>query len=144
MSENQYINCLIKRKKQNQAEIDAVKESIKRKNTAIDRCCEAYEEGIYTKEKYFNRVNVLEAELQALEGRLKELHAVKFDEVDNVKRQIPILEKVISKYWELDAVAKNDILKSLIEKIEYTKTEKKRSKFTNNAELVNLKIYMKI
>ena len=58
------------------------------------------------------------------------------EEMENIKTGIPILEKCIQKYDQLDVVAKNEILRSLIEKIEYEKKERGKT--------FQLKIYMKI
>lgn len=110
---------------------------IKKKETMIERCCELLEEGIYTKEKYFSRVKNLEGELHELvEYRQSLEHNTEDDELDRIKTGIPILEKCLRKYHQLDVRTKNDMLRSLIEKVEYIKTEK-GSDF-------DLKIFMKI
>lgn len=57
-------------------------------------------------------------------------------EIESIKTGIPILERCIRKYHEMSIEAKNEILRSLIEKIEYNKSERGKS--------FQLKIYMKI
>ena len=54
-----------------------------------------------------------------------------------------MLEKVLKEYWNLNSVDKNTLLKSIIEKVEYTKTKRKQKKdeVDNNFEL---KIFYKI
>ena len=110
---------------------------IKKKDAMLERCCELLEEGIYTKEKYFSRVKILENELNGLLETRQQLTDDRDDqELESIKTGIPILEKCLEKYHELDVKAKNDILRSLIEKIEYNKPERGKT--------FQLKIYMKI
>ena len=110
---------------------------IKKKDAMLERCCELLEEGIYTKEKYLSRVKILEDELNGLLATRQQLNDDKDEqEMESIKTGIPILERCIRKYHEMSIEAKNEILRSLIEKIEYNK-QARREKF-------NLKIYMKI
>ena len=110
---------------------------IKKKDAMLERCCELLEEGIYSKEKYLQRVKILEDELNGLLETRQQLSDDKDEqEIESIKTGIPILERCILKYDQMDVKAKNEILRSLIEKIEYNKQSRKE-KFT-------LKIYMKI
>ena len=110
---------------------------IKKKDAMLERCCELLEEGIYTKEKYLQRVKILEDELNGLLETRQQLSDDKDEqEIESIKTGIPILERCIQKYDELDVKAKNEILRSLIDKIEYNK-QSRQEKFS-------LKIYMKI
>lgn len=133
--------------KKNQIELekDVILNEIAKKEKMIDRCCEMLEEGIYTKEKYLTRVNVLESDLKALKSNLEGLN-VPLDEDVKVMKAIPILENVLNEYWNLSVSGKNAILKSIISKIEYLKTEKNSNsnKPNQNLDLINLKIYLKI
>lgn len=128
-------------------EKDIILYEINKKENMLERCCEMLEEGIYTKEKYLTRVNVLEKDLKALKLNLNDLNNKLFDD-DNerVTRAIPILENVLKEYWNLSTDGKNAILKSIIDKIEYTKTERNANsnKLNQNPNLINLKIYLKI
>ena len=110
---------------------------IKKKDAMLERCCELLEEGIYSKEKYLSRVKILEDELNGLLETRQQLTDDRDDqELESIKTGIPILEKCLEKYDELDVKAKNEILRSLIDKIEYTKQERGKS--------FQLKIFMKI
>ena len=110
---------------------------IKKKDAMLERCCELLEEGIYTKEKYLSRVKILEDELNGLLETRQQLNDDKDEqEMESIKTGIPILERCIQKYHDMDVKAKNEILRSLIEKIEYNKPERGKS--------FQLKIYMKI
>ena len=116
---------------------------INKKSAMIDKCCELLEEGIYTKQKYLSRVNVLEEDLKALNSNLESLNATSFDESDRYKNAIPILSNVLDVYPTLTPQEKNDILKTIIDRIEYTKN-KRNTVHTKNDFLFNLKIFLKI
>ena len=132
-----------KLKEEKEKNIILIKSNILKKKDAIDRCCEMLEEGIYTKERYVERVNVLENDLKELNAKLKELSIIEIDEEDRALKAIPILENVLNEYHNLSIVDKNTLLKSIIEKVEYTKTQRNsyKSKKDNN---FSLKIYLKI
>lgn len=116
---------------------DRIDAEINKKESMLERCCELLEEGIYTKEKYLQRVKILEDDLAGLlETKNQISYSHDEEEMENIKTGIPILEKCIQKYDQLDVVAKNEILRSLIDKIEYEKKERGKT--------FQLKIYMKI
>ena len=114
-----------------------IEAEINKKESMLERCCELLEEGIYSKEKYLSRVKILEDELA---GLLETKNQIAYDqdeeEMENIKTGIPILERCIRKYDDMSVEAKNEILRSLIEKIEYEKHQRGK-KF-------QLKIFMKI
>lgn len=116
---------------------------ITKKENMINKCSELLEEGIYNKEKYLSRVNILEEELKALKTNLEAINSTSFDEVDKYKNAIPILKNVLEKYWSLNAGEKNQLLKSIIERVEYTKT-KRNNRHNMEIPLFNLKIFLKI
>lgn len=116
---------------------DRIDAEINKKESMLERCCELLEEGIYTKEKYLQRVKILEEELVGLQETKNQIsYSHDEEEMANIKTGIPILEKCLQKYHELDVVAKNEILRSLIDKIEFEKESRGKS--------FDLKIYMKI
>lgn len=134
---------LKKKKDQIENEKSILLKEISKKESMIDRCCEMLEEGIYTKEKYLKRVNTLESELNALKSNLEGLNNISFNDEEKALRTIPILEKVLDEYWNLTGKQKNEILKSFIEKIEYTKTTSTRGQIANDKP-IELKIYLRI
>lgn len=133
-----------KKKEAVQTEINLINNEINKKEKMIDKCCEMLEEGIYTKEKYLTRVNILEQDLKALKTNLEDILAISFDETDRMKNAIPILTKVLDEYWNLTPIEKNNLLKSIIDKVEYTKTEQYARKGPHDLSLINLKVYLKI
>ena len=118
------------------AEINIIEQAIKKKDKALDTCCELLEDGVYTREQYFKRVNILNEERDALQANLEALRAISDDKSESIRSAVPILEKCIEKYYELDPKDKNLILKSLIDRIDYNKRISKGD-FT-------LKIFLKI
>lgn len=140
---NNYENEMKSKQDSIKKEIAIIESEILKKENMINRACEMLEEGIYSKEKYLSRVNILEDDLKALKSNLKDLKTINYDETERYKTAIPILEKVLEKYWDLKPKHKNDLLKSIIEKIEYTKTER-NTKGNINPDLVDLKIFLKI
>ena len=109
----------------------------------FDRACEMLELGVYTKEKYLERVNILESDIKALKERITALQSSFNNEESRVRKAIPILEKCLDAYWGLNAQEKNDLLKSFIDHIEYSKTVR-NTRWNHNLDDMQLKIYLKI
>ena len=125
-------------------EIKLLNKEINKRNKMIDKACEMLELGVYSKEKYLSRVNILESELNVLEANLKAIKdTLVICEDKKIRKAIPIFEKVLDEYWSFDVKQKNDILKSIIERIEYTKTIR-NNKWNNNSDDLDLKIFLKI
>lgn len=134
----------IEKKKQGiENEKKLILNEINKKSSMVDKCCELLEEGVYSKQKYLERVSVLEKDLAALKSNLKVLNETSFDESERCKNAIPILTNVLDKYWDLDPQGKNDILKSIISSVEYTKS-KRNTVHTKNEIFFDLKIFLKI
>ena len=117
-------------------EIKIIEQAIVKKEKALDTCCELLEDGIYTRDQYLKRVNVLNEERDALKSNLAALRDISEDKSESIRTRVPILEKCIEQYFNLDMKARNIMLKSLIEKIEYNKRVS-RGDFS-------LKIFLKI
>lgn len=132
-----------KKKQQNKIEIDLVNKEIEKKRTMLNRCDEMLEEGIYSKEKYLSRVNVLSNDLKLLESNLEALNGISYSDLDNKKNAIPIMSKVLDEYWNLEAPQKNELLKSIIERIEYEKDEK-NTRYNPDEIKFKLKIFLKL
>ena len=101
------------------------------------------EEGIYSKDRYLERVQAIEEDLKVLNLKYEELSIIEVDAEDRVKKAIPILENVLKEYWNLNSSDKNTLLKTIIDKVEYTKTKRKsiKDEVDNNFDL---KIFLKI
>lgn len=115
-------------------EIKIIEQAIKKKDKALDTCCELLEDGVYTRDQYFKRLNILKEERDALQANLEALRDISDDNSESIRSAVPILSRCIEKYPELDIQDKNKILKSIIDKIDYSKTSKGS---------FDLKIYLK-
>lgn len=84
------------------------------------------EQGLYDKSTFIDRSNFLKSKINDSEKKLKELllEKDKFEEKINSKKDIvPKIQNVIDTYYETDdAKQKNLLLKSVLQKVEYTKT----------------------
>ena len=131
-------------KKQNQEkELELLNKELIKKDKMMNKACEMLEMGVYSKEKYLSRVNILEQEKNDIRDNIRKLKANNLDENIRIKKAIPILEKVLDEYWNLSAQEKNDLLKTIIEKIEYTKTTR-NTRWNKDLDNLNLKIFLKI
>ena len=132
-----------KQNKARDAEIALLQKEIDKKKGMFDRACEMLELGVYTKEKYLERVNILESDISALQAQITALQASYNNEEARVRKAIPILEKCLDAYWGLNAQEKNDLLKSFIDHIEYKKTQR-NTRWDKTLDDLELKIYLKI
>jgi len=102
---------------------------------AIDRISEAYEEGVYTSQQYFERTEKRKENLAYTDGEIAKLEASIPDTSEQqaiIKNLYDILE--IMNDAEMSASAKNKFLKKVIDKVEFSRD--------NNNEFV-LDIYVK-
>lgn len=122
------------------AEIELLENELEKKNKMLDKACEMLEMGVYSLEKYQKRAEILEEEKRVISERIEELQNVQDDGLKQIKKAVPILEKCLAEYYTLDVQGRNDLLKSIIEKVEYTK----KNKFYEGADDMALKIFLKI
>lgn len=113
------------------------------KEQMLEKACELLEMGVYTLDKYKSRVNTLENEKEALQAELCALNRNDFEKVERAKSAVPILERCLVEYWNLDAQSKNDLLKSIVARVEYSKS-KRNTRWNSNAGDMKLKIYLNI
>ena len=125
-----------------QNEIKIIKRQIAKKEQMLNKACEMLELGVYSLDKYLERSSTITKEKEALQLQLDAVDNAPLKNVVRVKKAIPILEKCLDEYWELDVQARNDMLKAIIQKVEYSKT--KRNKKGSTADNMELKIYLKI
>ena len=104
-------------------EIELLNTELNKKLDMIERACEMLESGIYTKDLFTRRVSILEADVKELKENIEALKNKPLDDDKKAYKAIPILEKVLEKYNKLDTKEKNLILKSIIEKVEYTRLQ---------------------
>lgn len=127
--------------------IVSAKKELERENTKLDKIYDFLENGIYSKDEFINRSKTIKENIVNLESKLSEYNELlnKNTEIQNEKEtMIPKLENVIDLYDKLKtAEDKNILLKSIIARVTYLKTEKaiKKNSDPTNFEL---HIYPKI
>ena len=102
-------------------EIDLINKEITKKDNMITRACELLEEGIYSKDKYLERVNILNKDIETLKSTLIKLQATTFEEHRKITTAVPILNKVLADYYKVGIEERNLLLKSIIKRVDYSK-----------------------
>jgi len=104
---------------------------IVQKNRAYD----LLEQGIYTTDVFFERTNILNKEIENINANINEINLkIENNNKSHLETFYPQLDKLISLYDKLSSEDKNMLLKSIINNIEYTKTNK-NGRFDKNAEM---------
>lgn len=108
--------------------IATTKKELEKENTKLDKIYDFLESGIYGKDDFINRSKAIKENIENLETKLNKYNEIlnKNTEIQNEKEtMIPKLENVIDLYDKLEtAEDKNILLKSIIAKVTYLKTEK--------------------
>ncbi len=110
----------------------ATKKELKKENFKLNKVYNFLENGIYTKDEFINRSKSIKDNIEILENKLKKYTEFlnKNTEIQQQKETIILkLENVIDLYYKLESAEdKNILLKSIIAKITYLKTEKSKKK----------------
>ena len=124
-----------------------IKKELEKENMKLDKIYDFLENGIYSNDEFVNRSKVIKDNIESLETKLEEYNSLlqKNTEIQTQKETtIPKLENVIDLYDRLEtAEDKNFLLKSIIAKITYLKTEK-AIKSDSDPTNFELHIYPKI
>lgn len=127
--------------------IASTRKELEKENAKLDKIYDFLENGIYNKDEFVNRSISIKDNIENLESKLDEYNSLlqKNVEMQNEKdTAIPKLENVIELYDKLEtAEDKNILLKSIIAKVTYLKTEKAIKKDSNPTDF-ELHIYPKI
>lgn len=100
------------------------KEILKLKNQ-LTKACELLELGAYSIELFKERSAAINNKIESLEKEKAELKELsKNNLIEKITQYIPLLENCINTYYDLDLEAKNKLLKDLILKVYYLKTDK--------------------
>ena len=127
--------------------ITNIKKELEIEKSKLNKIYDFFENEIYNKDEFIIRSNSIKENIENLENKLEEYNNLlnKNNEIKNVQKTvIPKLENIIDLYYKLEnAEDKNILLKSIIYKVNYLKTEKciKKESNLNNFELY---IYPKI
>ena len=127
--------------------ISDTKKDLEKENNKLNKIYDFLENGIYNKDEFINRSKSIKDTIENLENKLKEYTELlnKNAEMQQQKKvMMPKLENVIDLYYKLECSEdKNILLKSILAKVTYLKTEKatKKDSAPTNFELY---IYPKI
>lgn len=126
-----------------QKSIATTKKELDKEFSKLNKIYDFLENGIYSKDEFINRSKAIKENIEGLESKLKKYNELlnKNNEIQNEKEtMIPKLENVIDLYDKLEtAEDKNILLKSIIAKITYLKTEKS---IKNNSNPTNFELYI--
>ena len=137
-----YEEEIIKDSQNNAKQLKRVEDKIAALKKALKNIRRDYNMELFTYEEYMEDKADYEAELKELEEIRKTLaNADKEEKIHRYKKAVPKLETAINQYNEFSLPQKNQILKSLIEEIVYTKMENGR--WNKDADFA-LEITMKI
>lgn len=114
----------IKDSKSKQTQINAIEKAIKKATKQKDSLYDFLEQGIYTTEVFLERSSKLDLKLKEYNNQLNELK----NKTENIDYHIlaPKIEAVLKEYKNSDVITKNRLLKSVINKIIYTKETSSR------------------
>ena len=127
--------------------IASTKKELEKENAKLDKIYDFLENEIYNKDEFINRSKAIKENIENLESKLEEYNFLlqKNTKIRNQKKIIGSkLESIIDLYYNLEtAEDKNILLKSIISKVTYLKTEKVIKKDSNPTNF-ELHIYPKI
>lgn len=127
--------------------IISVQKKIEKAESKLNKIYDFFESGIYNKGEFINRSQSIKESIKSLELKLEEYNSLlqKNMNMQNEKETIiPKLENVIDLYDKLEtAEDKNILLKSILAKVTYLKTEKSTKKDSTPTNF-ELHIYPKI
>lgn len=127
--------------------IISVKKEIEKENKKLNKIYDFFENDIYSIDDFSSRAKVIKENITKLEDKLKEYEKILLEN-EEIKKQkeivIPKFENVIDLYYKLEnAEDKNTLLKSILAKVTYLKTEKSIKKDSDPTNF-ELRIYPKI
>ena len=128
-----YEDELKSKRQERDEEIVRITHAIEKQHNALNVACDMLENGVYTMDLFKSRSAIIEKKIETLNAQLYELQSLEIKEDERANKAVPILSKVIDKYDTLDVIEKNNLLKQIIKRIEYTRLEED---YTLNIELL--------
>lgn len=133
--------------KDKEAAIQQTKQQLDKINEQRERIFTFLEQGIYTPEIFTERNKRLSDQIDKIENTIRMLERdlkILKEQADKNEVFIPKAEHILDAYMQLkSAVAKNENLKEIVEKVEYIKTEPNRKGNRENANF-RIRIYPKV
>lgn len=105
---------------QAEAEVKILEKALKEKEAQYNRACELLEKEVYTPELFKQRGQLLCNDMDEIKAQLtqaRETLAGEKKRVELIKKGVPKLDIILSRYWKLDTEGKNQLLKSIVKKI---------------------------
>lgn len=125
----------------------SIEKEIKKENEKLNKLYDFLENGIYSSEEFISRSKTIKETIKNLETKLNEYSTtLNSNEKSQSEKKsiIPKLENVIDLYYKLEtAEDKNILLKSILAKVTYLKTEK-AIKHNSDPTNFELNIYPKL
>lgn len=119
--------------------LDIINNEIEKENQKLNRLRDFLEEGLYDKETFLQRSSVIKNNIELLQANKQKIESeneeIKFKKIESF---IPKLYECINIYDKLSIADKNNMLKSIIEKVVYHKTNSRKE---ND---LRLDVYLKI
>lgn len=126
----------------NQQSIDNYLIELEKSKNQLNKTYDLLEQEIYTKEVFIERSNTLKAQIKEINSNIENLREEKekfLKRKNNKEILVPKIENVIDSYYQTDNIElKNKLLKSVLEKVTYTKINPK------NKDDFKLTLYPKI
>lgn len=108
----------------NKKSVTKIEKDIQLKETQLKNSRIAFEQGADTLEEYIARKKELLNELEVLKEDLKiAMQEDEEEKIITIKKSLPILKQVFDKYYNLDPQDRNELLKSVINRVLYVKTK---------------------
>ncbi len=113
-------------------------------NEQKERTYDLLEQGIYTPDVFQSRLKIISDKIQAVSMEISDLkHSIETDQEASyaVNTFIPRFQNILEVYHSIDDIpTRNEMLKSIIDHVEYTKAERNR-KFSRDNANFNLTIH---
>ena len=120
-------------------QFEVLNKELDKEKIKLERLRDFLDEGIYDKKTYLERSKIVEDSISTLNAQISKISTENEEiKMEKLKTLIPKVETCISEYFNLSVKEKNEMLRSIIEKVIYTKTQVK-----SNCDL-RLDIHMKI
>ena len=120
-------------------QLEVLNKELDKEKIKLERLRDFLDEGIYDKKTYLERSKIVEDSISTLNAQISKISTENEEiKMEKLKTLIPKVETCISEYFNLSVKEKNEMLRSIIEKVIYTKTQVK-----SNCDL-RLDIHMKI
>ena len=140
-----YEQEIIKEAKSNAKTLNKIEKQIEDLKKELKNLRRSYNREEFTYDEYVEDKNDIESELKEIEKTKEEiLKDTNQDKIIRYKKAIPKLSECLKAYHKLSVQDKNDLLKSIVDKVDYLKTGKNGRWNKKEATTFTLEISLKI